>query len=565
MKNTLVINKLNGHDKDGKIGKINFVEGDTVATGDVLFTIESGKGSLKYKSEYNGILTKLLIATGDVVVKNQEIGSIEGTKGEGKAKANAYSFGISKPVKKEAHAEVLIIGGGPGGYIAGIRSAQLGKKVILLEEEKLGGTCLNYGCIPTKALAHSTKVLSYIKNAETYGFNISDYSIDMEKMMARKSDVVNNLVDGIEHLMSVNDIEVVFGTAVTKSEKIINVKNKKVDMDITFDNLIIATGSEPSTIPIEGHDLEEVMTSKDALEITEIPSSITIIGGGVIGMEFAFIFNALGSDVHVIEYAPEILALLDQDVVDVIKESAEEKGIKIHTGAGASGIHKTENNEMITTYVAEEKVHYISSEKVMMAVGRKPRLTSIDLELLGVELNKHKNGIEVNDRMETTQKNIYAIGDVTNIIQLAHVASHQGVVASEVIAGLEASMSYDIIPSAIFTTPEIGHVGLTEKEALELELDIIVSRFYLAANGKSVAMNDTSGFVKIIYDKQKDHIIGATIIGGHGTDMIATLTNMIHQKVSKDILSHVVYAHPTAAESIHEALLTLDNIGLHNG
>lgn len=563
MENNLTINKLNGHDKDGKIGKINVAVGSVISMDEVLFTIESGKGSLKYKSEYNGVLKKLAIKTGDVVVLNQEIGFIEGTKGQ--VKKSSYSFGISKPVKKDCHTDVLIIGGGPGGYVAGIRSAQLGKKVILIEEDRLGGTCLNYGCIPTKALVHSTKVLSHIKDASTYGFHVSDYSIDMKQLMARKSEVVDNLVGGIEHLMDVNDIEVVTGTAVSKSDKMINVKNAKVDMDITFDSLIIATGSEPSSIPIEGHDLAEVLTSKEALEIETIPASITIIGGGVIGMEFAFIFNALGSEVHVVEYASEILSLLDQDVVDVIKESAEEKGIKIYTGAGASGIHKTVNNEIVTTYVTDEKIHYISSEKVMMAVGRKPRLNSIDLEILGVKLNDHHNGIQVDKQMRTSQDHIFAIGDVTNIIQLAHVASHQGIVASETIAGLDVSMSYEIIPSAIFTTPEIGHVGLSEKEAQAQELDVTISRFDLAANGKSVAMNETKGFVKIIYDNKKDHIIGASIVGGHGTDMIATLTNMIHQKISKDILTHVVYAHPTAAESIHEALLNLDNKGIHNG
>lgn len=563
MDNKLIIKKLNGHDKEGKIGKINFAVGDSIKTGDVIFTIESGKGSLKYKSEYDGDLTELTIATGDVVKLNQVVGAMSGSKG--KSKTTTYSFGISKPVKKESHAEVLIIGGGPGGYVAGIRCAQLGKKVILIEEDQLGGTCLNYGCIPTKALAHSGKVLNHIKDASTYGFNISDYTIDLKTLMKRKSEVVENLVGGIDHLMSENDIEVVFGTAVTKSENMINVTNKKIDMDISFDSLIIATGAEPASIPIEGHDLEEIMTSRDALEIESIPKSITIIGGGVIGMEFAFIFNALGSDVHVVEYAPEILMLLDQDVVDIIKESAEEKGIKIHTASAASAIHKTEDKTMITSFIKDEQVHYISSEKVMMAVGRRPRLEALDLSLLGVELNDHKNGIAVDVHMRTSKENIYAIGDITNIIQLAHVASHQGIVAAESIAGLKREMAYDIIPSAIFTSPEIGHVGITEKEARELDLNILVSHFYFAANGKSVAMNESKGFVKIIYDVNKDHLIGATIVGGHGTDMIATLTNMIHQKTSKDILSHVVYAHPTIAESIHEALLNLDGKGIHNG
>lgn len=563
MNNALLIKKLSGHDKDGKIGKILVNIGDAVSVGDVLFNIESGKGSLKYKSEFEGVLTALNIEIGEMVCLDQEIGSIDGKKGEVK-KSSGYSFGVSKPVKKELHAEVLIIGGGPGGYVAAIRSSQLGKKVIVVEEDRLGGTCLNYGCIPTKALAHSTKVLSHIKKSEIHGLTVGDVQIDITKMIARKSEVVNNLVGGIEHLMEANDIETVYGTAVAKSQDLISVKNKKIDYDITYDHMIIATGSEPSSIPIEGHDLKSVMTSKDALEITEIPKSITIIGGGVIGMEFAFIFNALGAEVHVIEYMPEILSLLDQDVVDVIKDSAEEKGIKLHSGACASGIHETENQEMVTTYVIGEKVHYISSEKVLMAVGRKPRLASLNLDVLGVSLNQKENGISVDNQMHTSNENIYAIGDVTNIIQLAHVASHQGIVAAEVIAGLESTMHYDNVPSAIFTVPEVGHVGLTERDALEKSLDYTVSRFDFAANGKSVAMNETEGFVKVIYDNEKNHIIGASIVGGHGTDMIATLVNMIDQKLSKTELMNVIYAHPTAAESIHEALLGLDNRGLHN-
>lgn len=564
MENKLVIKKLNGHDKEGKIGKVNVKIGDEVKSGDVLFTIESSKGSLKYKSDFDGKITALNIKAGDIVKLKQEVAAIEGEKSAPK-KSSGYSFGISKPVKKELHAEVLIIGGGPGGYVAAIRSSQLGKKVVVVEEDQLGGTCLNYGCIPTKALAHSTKVLSHIKEASDFGYEVGEIKIDIEKIIQRKADVISNLVGGIEHLMETNDIEVIRGSAVTKNEKVIGVKTKRFDYDITFDDMIIATGSEPSSIKIEGHDLKEIMTSRDALEISEIPKSITIIGGGVIGMEFAFIFSELGSQVNVVEYMPEVLSVLDQDVIDVIKESAEEKNIKIYSGACASGIYKTQDDKMLTTYMIGEKTHYITSEKVMMAVGRKPRLESLDLKKLGVELNDKKNGIKVDSQMKTSKENIYAIGDVTNILQLAHVASHQGIVASEVIAGQDSKMSYDVIPSAIFTSPEIGHVGMTEKEAKENGLDYMVSKFFFAANGKSVAMNETEGFVKVVYDNSKDHIIGASIVGGHGTDMIALLTNLIQNKIKKEDLTHVVYAHPTAAESIHEAFLGLENRGLHNG
>lgn len=564
MKNTLKIDKLNGHDKEGKIGKVNVKIGDSVKTGDVLFAIESGKGSLKYKSEFDGIVTELSVVIGDLVKLNQIVGEIEGNKNVEK-KTSTYSFGLSKPQHRKIHGEVLIIGGGPGGYVAAIRSAQLGKKVVLVEEDQMGGTCLNYGCIPTKALIHSTQVLNHIKEGANYGFESEHLTINIDKTMAKKAEVVNNLVGGIDHLMDSNDIEVIRGSAKVISENTISVKNKKLDVTLTFDDLIIATGSEPSFIPIEGYDLSSIITSKEALEIEKIPESITIIGGGVIGMEFAFIFNALGSEVHVIEFMPEILGILDQDVIDVVKESAEEMGIKIYTDACATSIHETENSKMITTYKINETNHYISSEKVMMAVGRKARLKSIDLELLGVELNEKKNGILVNRQMKTNKEHIYAIGDVTNIIQLAHVASHQGIVASEVISGLASEMSYDIVPSAIFTTPEIGNVGITEKEANAMNLDIKVSKFYLNSNGKSVAMNDTKGFVKVIYDQKKNHVIGASIVGGHGTDMIAVFANMINQEVDMETLTHVIYAHPTSSEAIHEALLGLEGRGIHNG
>lgn len=307
------------------------------------------------------------------------------------------------------------------------------------------------------------------------------------------------------------------------------------------------------------------MTSKDALEIQSIPKSITIIGGGVIGMEFAFIFKALGSEVTVIEYLEEILCLLDQDVVDVIKTSAEEKGIKIFTASKATAIQKTENDLFITQFEQESNKKFLSSQKVLMAVGRQARIDSLDLNKLGVQLNEKQNGIQVDETMRTSNEHIFAIGDVTNILQLAHVASHQGMVASEVISGLESKMTYDVIPSAIFTTPEIGHVGLSEKEALDKNIPIKVGKFPFMANGKALAMGESEGFVKLILDTESGQLIGGTIIGSHGTDMIATLSTLIGQKIKLEDALHTVYAHPTAAESIHEALLSLEDRGLHNG
>ncbi|WBW96417.1 dihydrolipoyl dehydrogenase [Oceanirhabdus sp. W0125-5] len=562
----LKIEKLSGHDTEGKVGKINIKAGEYLKSGDVIFTIESGKGALKYISKYNGTIKELNIVEGQVIKKNEIIGSIEGEEVKAaEPQKKGYTFGLAKPKQETLEPDVLIIGGGPGGYVAAIRGAQLGLDVVLIEEDKLGGTCLNYGCIPTKSIAHSVNVLNHIKHAEEYGFKVSDYEISMEKIIDRKNNVVSTLVGGIEHLMSSNNIKVIKGKAVVKDKDTITVNNKKVNATIQFKNLIIAAGSSPSSINIEGADLEGISTSKNLLEMTEVPKSITIIGGGVIGMEFAFILNELGAKVHVVEYMPKILSVLDDDVIEVVKNAALEKGIHIHEGASASAIRKTLDNEFITEITIGDDSHYITSEKVMMAVGRKANLDSLDLEKLDVKLNERKNGIAVNERMLTSNLNIYAIGDITNIVQLAHVASHQGIVAIENIAEMDVSMNYDNIPSAIFTTPEVGSTGITEREAKAKGFDYSIGKFPLMANGKALAMGEIEGFVKLIYDNTKDQIIGGSIVGAHATDMIATVSNLIGKAVTKEEASHIIYAHPTTAESIHEAILDISDRGLHFG
>ncbi|MCM1989023.1 dihydrolipoyl dehydrogenase [Oceanirhabdus seepicola] len=562
----LKIEKLSGHDSEGKVGKINLKTGASVKSGDVIFTIESGKGALKYISKYNGTIKELNIVEGQTIKKNEIIGSIDGEEVKAAEPIKkGYSFGIAKPKEEKLEPDVLIIGGGPGGYVAAIRGAQLGLDVVLIEEDKLGGTCLNYGCIPTKSIAHSVNVLNHIKHAEEYGFKVSDYEISMEKIIERKNNVVGTLVGGIEHLMNTHNIRVINGKAIVKDKDTIIVKNKKIDASIQFKNLIIAAGSSPSSINIEGHDLDGICTSKDLLEMTEVPKSITIIGGGVIGMEFAFILNELGSKVHVVEYMPKILSVLDEDVIEVVKNSALEKGIHIHDGAGAAAIRKTLDDEFITEIAIGEEHHFITSEKVMMAVGRKANIDSLELEKLNVQLNERKNGIAVNDRMITSNPKVYAIGDITNTVQLAHVASHQGIVAIENIADMDVSMKYDNIPSAIFTTPEVGSTGITEGQAKAKEIDYTIGKFPLMANGKALAMGETEGFVKLIYDNTNNKIIGGSIVGAHATDMIATVSNLIGKAVTKEEASHIIYAHPTTAESIHEAILDISDRGIHFG
>jgi dihydrolipoamide dehydrogenase len=575
MKYDLIIDTLIGHDTSGKVGKINKKTGDTLNPKDIIFTIESSKGTMKYVSKYKGVLEQFNITEGDPININQVIGKVDGELiqeiGATKAKPSSqpdskkvpYSFGLAKPVKKSYEADVVVVGGGPGGYVSAIRLAQGGKKVLIIEEDRLGGTCLNYGCIPTKSLVSSIDALDKIRNAETYGLEVENVKFSLEKIMNRKNDVVTTLVSGIEYLMNTHQIEYIAGKAEVKDSETLTVKNKSLDATIKFQKLIIATGSKTFIIPIEGADNKDILTSKELLELTEVPTSLTIIGGGVIGMEFAFIYNALGTNVNVVEYFPRILNCVDADVADIIKASAVKKGIHIYEGVCAASIQSTLDGSKIVEIREGDATKYIVSEKVAMAVGREANLKSLDLEKLNVELNEKHNGIMVDAHMKTSNPNIYAIGDITNKIQLAHVASHQGIVAADNINGIEAEMYYNLVPSAIFTIPEIGHVGLTEKDALSQSLEYITGRFPLMANGKAMAMGETEGFVKLIANKETRKILGGTIVGTHATDLISTISNIIASGMTIEQATHVIYAHPTVSESIHEALLNLEGRAIH--
>lgn len=576
MRYDLRIEKLSGHDTSGKIGKINKKNGDSINSGDVIFTIESGKGTIKFTSLYEGIIEKLLISEGDTVKKGQVVGSVEGalagaaSKGEStqlkpgqESSKKAYSFGLAKPIARNYDVDVAVVGGGPGGYVAAIRAAQGGKSVLIIEENRLGGTCLNYGCIPTKALVSSVEVLEKIKHAESFGLEVENIKFSLENIMNRKNDVVNTLVSGVEHLMEVHEIVHLNGKAVVEDSNRLTVKNKSVDATIKFEKLIIAAGSEPALPPINGADNGKILTSRELLELREIPSSLTIIGGGVIGMEFAFIYNALGAKVTVVEFLPQILNNMDADVAEVVRNSAVERGITILEGTKAASIKETLDGTMIVELNKEHQSEYVVSEKVAMAVGRRANLESLDLKTLGVELNEKSNGIKIDETMQTSNPNVYAIGDITNKVQLAHIASHQGIVAADNINGIKNEMSYDLVPSAVFTMPEVGTVGLSEKDAEIQNIKYIVGKFPLMANGKAQAMGETEGFVKLIANADTREIIGGTIVGVHATDMLSTISNIIASEMILDEASHIIYAHPTTAESIHEALLSIDGKGIH--
>lgn len=555
-----------GHGKEAKIIKVYNKEGDTIKVGDILFDSESGKGNTQVKSEVEGTIVSIKIKAGDKVNSNTVLAIINGKNKSAVQETNAefnYFANILKPIKEEIEADITIIGGGPGGYVAAIKAAKMGAKVVVIEKEKLGGTCLNWGCIPTKTLVRSAEVYELLKEAEEFGCFAENIGIDIKKVISRKNKVVEQLVQGIEYLLTKNNIRFINGSAKILDNNRVTVKEKMTDITVKSKNIIIATGSVSSKLKIHGIDLENVMDSKEALEISTLPKKLVIIGGGVIGMEFAYIFNNFGVDVSVVEYFDECLISCDKDICSENEKNAINKGIKLYTGAKVEGLIKTEDGECLVAFTQKEEKKYISTEKVLIAVGRAPYFEGIGIEDLGIELNDNGRGIKVNNKMQTSIPNIYAIGDVTNIMQLAHVASHQGIVAVKNIMGENCEMDYRVVPAAIFTQPEIAMVGVTEKCAEKEGLEVEVGKFPFAANGKALTFGASKGFIKLIKDKKTDRVIGGSIIGIHATDLIGEVTLAIKNNLTAEQIVETIHAHPTTSEVIHEAALAVEGGAIH--
>ncbi|WP_273325637.1 dihydrolipoyl dehydrogenase [Vallitalea guaymasensis] len=576
------LDKLSGHAKDGKVGKVHKSVDDKVTTEDILFNIESNKGNMPIKATANGTIKSIEANEGDSVAIGSLLAIIDGeapveaveqkappknmnTNKTASKSSGGFNYfgGLLKPQKQQLESDITIIGGGPGGYVAAIQAAKLGANVVLVEKERVGGTCLNYGCIPTKAIVRSSEVYRELKEADKFGLHADNISVDMKKVIDRKSDIVNQLVGGIEYLLEKNNVKVIKGTGEIIDKNIVFAKNNKLEATINSKNIIIATGSKTSMIPIKGIDLDNVITSKEALELDTLPEKLVIVGGGIIGMEFAFIYSSFGVDVSVVEFLENTLLSCDKDVCDEINTIAKNSGIKLYTSSRVESIIKSEDDKCIVSFTEDKETKFITADKVLMAVGRQPSYKNIGLEKLNIEMDERTKGIKVNDKMQTNIPNIYAIGDVTNIIQLAHVASHQGIVAVKNILGTETKMDYNVVPSAIFTNPEIAMVGVSENMAQKDGIDIEIGKFPFAANGKALTLGDSNGFVKIIKDKSTGKVIGGSIIGPHATDLIAEITLAIKNGLTTNEIIETIHAHPTTAESIHEAVLAAEGGALH--
>ena len=454
---------------------------------------------------------------------------------------------------------IVILGGGPGGYVAAIRAAQLGAKVAVVEKIEVGGTCLNRGCIPTKAMVAGAETLAHVKHAADFGINVGSVTVDFGRLMARKNEVVAKLVAGIKFLFNKNKVDLVVGNGkITAPGRVEVTKKDGSTEQLLCENIIIATGSEPALISALGYDGDKVITSNEALQLTEIPSSLLVIGGGVIGCEFACIFAELGSQVTVVDVMPTILPMVDKEAARQMQGLLKRRGINIKTKTKINEIKKADGKVTAILEGGEE----ISADKVLISIGRVLNSKGIGLEEVGVALGE-RGEVVVNDKLQTNVPGIYAIGDVTNKIQLAHVASAQGIVAVENIMGKESTVNYDVVPSCIFTMPEVASVGIASQEADEKGLTVKAAKFSFMAIGKAQAMGETEGFVKIIADAESDKILGVHIVGPHATDLIAEAAVAMQAGMTVEQLARTIHAHPTLAEAVMEAAEAVHGKAIH--
>lgn len=456
--------------------------------------------------------------------------------------------------------DICIVGGGPAGYVAAIRASQLGATVVLIENRELGGTCLNRGCIPTKALLQTAEALRMMTKSKELGVLTSLSSTNLDLTFARKERIVKSLRSGIEHLMEKNKVQVLYAHAIIENSGCVVAKTPDATITVNCRKLLITTGSEPAIPDIPGVRLEGVLSSDHALALKEIPTSITILGAGAIGLEFATWFQALGTKVSVIEMMDSILPNEDQEMTTELLKIMKRQGIKFFLGAQVKEITRTENG--LETHI-ETKVQtlQIPSEKILVATGRSLNSLSPDLVSLGV--STHRSAIVVNEYFETSVPNVYAAGDVIGGKLLAHLAFAQGRVTAENMLGKHSLIHENTIPTCVYTHPEVASVGMNEKQAQDHGISVKMGRFDLRNNGRAQSLGEREGFVKVITDAETGVILGACILGDHASELITELTLAVSLRVTADALANVIHPHPTLSEAIMEACADAAGRAIH--
>jgi dihydrolipoamide dehydrogenase len=472
----------------------------------------------------------------------------------------------------ETGTEVVVIGAGPAGYTAAIRAGQLGLDVTLVEKESYGGTCLNHGCIPSKAMITASDLAHEAGSAEHMGIH-ADPAVDLSAMVEWKDGVVDQLTGGVEKLCKANGVDLVEGTATFSSDSKIRVAHGgdgQGSESIAFEDAIVATGSRPIEIPGFSFEDEPVLDSRQALALDEVPDELVVVGAGYIGMELSTVFAKLGTDVTVVEMLEDVLPAYEEDVSRIVRERAEELGIEFHFGRTASGWEPADGKVWVNTELAEEEAEAAAdggdaafeADRVLVAVGRQPVSDTLDLEAAGVETND-RGIIETDDRARSNVDNVYAVGDVAGEPMLAHKGSAEGKVAAEVIAGEPSAIDYQAVPAAVFTDPEIGTVGLTESEAADEGFDPVVGQFPFRASGRALTTGHDEGFVRLVADEPTGFVLGAQIVGPEASELIAEVGLAIEMGATLEDISRTVHTHPTLSEAVMEAAENAEGQAIH--
>jgi len=452
--------------------------------------------------------------------------------------------------------DIAIIGGGPGGYVAAIRGAQRGASVVLIEEDAIGGTCLNRGCIPTKALYATSRLLEKMRDSKEHGIVPGEISFDFIAAAMRKDSVVKKLVSGVVQLLKGNGVTVLKGRGELEGPERVLVRSEDGDIRLSATDIIVATGGAPLAIQALPFDRKNILTSGDFLDIKELPETLLIVGGGYIGCEFASIFATLGCNVTLVEQLPRILFRSDRQAAREVEKGLKEKGVALRTSVEIIGSQITDDG----VAVALADGTNVQAQKVLVAVGRSPRAEGLGLETVGLA---DSGPIAVDNGMRTNAKGIYAIGDVTGGIQLAHVASYQADVAISNIFGENVSADYRVVPSCIFTYPEVAQVGMTEDECRDKGVNVDVGRFAYLASGKALCEGETAGSVKVIAEKGSRRLVGVTVVGEEASTLISEVAVALKQGMTVQELAEVIHAHPTLPEIIKEAAEDVEGLAVH--
>ena len=461
--------------------------------------------------------------------------------------------------------DVVVIGGGPGGYVCAIRLSQLGLKTACIESRgSLGGTCLNVGCIPSKNLLNLSENFYKAKNFHKIGIEIDNLKLNLKKMMENKNNSVQKLTKGVEFLLKKNKVSYFKGMGSFKSKNEISlIDDKKKETIIKTKNTVISTGSKPTQFPGSKFDEKLILSSTAGLNLEGVPKKLIIVGGGYIGLEMGSVWSRLGSEVHVIEFMDHITSGMDREISNEFMKILIKQGIKFSLETKVNKILKLSNSVKLETTNKDGKNNILEADKVLISIGRKPNTESLQLDKIGVKLDK-KGSISVQNNYETSVKNIFAIGDVISGPMLAHKAEDEGIAVAEIIAGQSGHVNYDIIPSVIYTSPEVASVGKTEEDLVSKNQSYKVGKFPFMANSRAKAINDTEGFVKILADSKTDKVLGVHIIGPHAGEIIAEVSVAMEFGASSEDIARTCHAHPTFSEAVKEAALAVEKRQIHS-